>query len=160
MSITNPEIVASLGLRLRGKITLPPDATSPSGRTIIIQGATEETANARDAAGRPIMIYDQPEQIDPKTTSQQLRRDIMAEAVEYYRNAPTPVRASYNDDAKERRITTWNAMMSGWLTSHNDRTRSHWDNDSSIWDAGISIWRSRWDGGATIYDDGISLWLE
>jgi hypothetical protein len=106
----------------------------------VIQGATEDNWNARDAAGKPVIIYDKPNQTTPRSDAQATRRDLMIEAHEHYLSLTTEERENYRGRADHRKITIQQAIISEFLEDHTTRTRSHWDLDASVWDSGTSIW--------------------
>lgn len=162
MPVLTHEQIAKLGISIRGALRLPADIDHPTGQHIVIQGATEENANARDATGKPIVIYPYHLQTPTRTTLQGARRNLMRDAVAYYRTLSEADKAPYRTKAKERQITVWNQVMSDYMLTHPAYATAEWDGGATIWDGGTTIWDSTasipWDGGATIWDGGTSHW--
>jgi hypothetical protein len=164
MTILTHEEIAKIGIRVRGAIKIPPDTAHPSGQHIVIQGATEENANAHDATNKPIVIYPYHLQEPSRTALQAARRNLLADAVAFYRTLSTIDKAAYKPEAARRKITVWNQVMSDYMNTHIARTESEWDDGMTIWDTGASIWDSTesipWDSNTAIWDGGISHWPE
>lgn len=149
-------------LKMRGKITLPPLVEGGQKRTYIIQGATEDNANARDLDGHPIVIYQyQPPQIGP-TIRQRRQRDLMAAAVEWYRGLGAGEKEQFRPAAAAAGITIWNAALKWWMLTNPVSPPSVWDAGSSTWDGTLSEWDHeagmQWDGASTEWDGGSSTW--
>ena len=126
-------------LSIRGTIRLPPDALHPDGRRIVIQGATEINATHRDHQGNLIMICDFVPPTDRKSPGQMAQRARMRHANAAWHVMPEEGKKSFEREARQRKITTYNAAIS-WLLKQPDLGPTDWDNASSIWDNGNTTW--------------------
>lgn len=126
-------------LSIRGTIRLPPDAEHPTGRRIVIQGATAINATHRDEAGNLIMVCDFVPPTDRRSPGQLAQRARMRHANAQWHAMTTAEKETFETNAKARRITTYNAAIS-WLLQQPDLGPTDWDNANSIWDNGNTTW--------------------
>lgn len=151
-----------LAISIRGLITIPADDTDPTPRRMIIQGATEENANARDINGKPIIIYQYRPPSVPMTYRQARQRALMAAAVIWYQSLTTPEKEAYRPAAQAARISIWNAALRDYMLKNPVQPPTIWDGGLSTWDNGMSPWDELagmpWDDGSTEWDNGDSIW--
>lgn len=179
---TEAEIIAGC-LGLRGSLRLPPQPGQTAPRSVIVQGATEHNATHHDAAGKPILIYDKPQQTDPRRPAQLAQRAKMGRALAAWHAMTPEQREQFRQDAVRRRITIYQAAISflllhdaagvtiwdngatiwdGGTTRWDQTTATNWDNRETTWDGGSTQWDNllavTWDGGATVWDGGATQW--
>lgn len=156
--------IFKLGLDFRGTVTLPPDATHPTARKVVFQGASHQTANYWTKTGQPRKIRAHVVPLDPKTAPQLARRAHMRAGVLIWQAMTTEQKAQWRKIAEQRGITGYNAFCSHWLKQYQppnaamwDAENAAWDNGAASWDNGAATWEklppATWDGGAATWDN-------
>lgn len=102
-------------LSVRGAVRLPPDATHPNWRRVIIQGASEHNANAHDLLGRPVQIWEYHQPIDPKTARQLAQRARLIAANNQYKAMTPAARETYRDEANRRKLNLYQTIISALM---------------------------------------------
>ena len=162
MQPTTAKDLTKIALSVRGLVTIAASEIDPTPRKMIIQGATVDTANARDINGQPIMIY---EYVPPQvglTVRQASQRQLLQTAVNFYKGLSSDQKKAYKTKADIRQISIWNQVLSEYMLNNPVEPPSQWDGGLTIFDAGESPWDvlagMQWDYGESQWDNDLSIW--
>lgn len=97
-----------------------------------------------------------------QSEAQKLRRNTFKTGVIAWKNIQPAEKQAWNEIAKKRAITGWNAFIAAWLAQIQPEQPTTWDAGASTWDAGASTWdqviKAEWDAGASTWDGGATTW--
>lgn len=127
MTIANDLITNSLDVR--GRIG-----------AVVIQGCAPQYANAKSSLGKPLMIREYVQVINPKTSAQVAQQNKLKAAVAAWQSASQEIREQSRQTAIKRNITLYMAFVSDFIKAYSPTEGTVWDSGTTVWDSGTTVW--------------------